>query len=147
MRTLALAAAASLALSGCATTRIYTDDPEARVYANGKEIGRGHGELRQWGPPHTAEVWARAPDGRRGRLHVKRHFGFGALALGVVTYGVCWFACWQYPETVYLRLDEPPARTVPVASWDVVPAVEDPWMAPPAGWGGAAGAGDRRARR
>lgn len=121
------------ALGGCAHTRITTDDPNARVYVDGVALGRGSGEVSQTGLPGSAQVLVKAIDGRTARAEMRRQFGAGTFFLGFITYGVCWFACWSYPDSFHVPLA--PA-TPGASSWgDATGATaDDPWMRSPAGW-------------
>ncbi len=52
--------------SGCGTTQILTDDPQARIYADGQMVGKGQGQLTRRGFPGSTTVVVATEDGRRG---------------------------------------------------------------------------------
>lgn len=120
-------AAVALLGSGCVTSRIYTNEPDARVYVDGRRVTPGQ---RFWslGPPHRAEVRVVAADGREARARIRRQFGLGTALFGLYSLGACWALCWTYPDEVTILL---PARAA--SGWDETPGV-DPWVRPPPGW-------------
>lgn len=122
--------AASLALSGCGTVRVVTNDPEARIHVDGVVEGRGEAKVNRWGFPRSAEVVVKAPDGRTARAEMKRSFRWATFFLGWITYGICWIACWGYPEELAVPLEARPAT--PRSDWE--PGGRDLWMEPPPGW-------------
>jgi hypothetical protein len=122
------AALATVLATGCATSRIVTNDPAARVYVDGRLLRPGQ-RFVATGPPHTANVLVLAKDGRRAYTRVSREFGFGTLFRGLYTMGACWLVCWRYPHEVTVLLPPPS----PVSSWDAAP-LADPWALPPPGW-------------
>ncbi len=120
-------------LSGCGTVRVFTNDPEARIHVDGVVEGKGEAKVNRWGFPRSVEVEVKAPDGRTARAEMKRSFRWGTFLLGWITYGVCWIACWGFPEELAVPLAAKaatPAR--PGSVWE--PAAKDPWMEPPPGW-------------
>ncbi len=124
MRARLVAAALALAGGGCSHTRITTSEREARIYVDGRLAGKGSAEIGQFGPPGTARVLVKMPDGRRARSEVRRRFGVGTFLLGFVSYGTCWVLCWTYPGSLDVPLPE--AR---VSGWD--PRTDDPWLQEP----------------
>jgi hypothetical protein len=129
LRAIALVAVVALATAGtgCVTSRVHVNDPDARVWVDGRRVVPGQ---RFWGvgPPHRAEVRVATPDGREVRARLSRQFGFGTLMLGFYSFGVCWVMCWSYPDELTVILPPRPAPT-----WDAVPNA-DPWSHPPPGW-------------
>jgi len=119
--------AAGLVLSGCGTVRVSTDDPEARIHVDGALEGRGEAKVNRWGPPRSVEVVVKAPDGRTARAEMKRSFRWETFFLGWITWGICWIACWGFPEELTVPLEAKPRP-----GWE--PAARDPWMEPPPGW-------------
>jgi hypothetical protein len=135
-------ALSTLCFAGCATSQVITNDPNAGIWANGRLIGHGQGEIDHFGMPETTLVQVRTSDGRGHDIVVKRHVtGFTALT-GVLTYGICFLLCWEYPETIVAFLPPPPtcqapappppaaAPTPPAASRPLPPAASPPM--PPA---------------
>jgi hypothetical protein len=125
--------------AGCGTTQVLTTEPTARVVADGQTLGRGQGRLTRRGFPGSTNVVARTDDGRQGELLVRREFTALTLVLGLVTYGVCLIACWEYPDTVMIPLPPAPGAGYPAppgtAPAGIAPAGPvDPWLQPPAGW-------------
>jgi hypothetical protein len=124
--------------SGCGSTQVLTDDPRARIFADGRMIGQGRGELTMRGLPSSTTVVVASEDGRRETAQIKRQFTAVSLVLGLFTYGVCLLACWEYPATVFV----PIAPRVPDAGgWPqgqapgaTAAAPVDPWLQPPMGW-------------
>jgi hypothetical protein len=139
-RLTALALLAALT-GGCGTTHIYTTDPSARVMANGETLGRGQGQLTRRGFPSSTQVLVKTEDGRQGEVRVRREFTGVTLLLGLVTYGVCLLACWEYPDTVFVPLPGGPTPgygPTPAGG----PGAADPWLMPPPGWQPPAGKSD-----
>lgn len=118
--------------SGCGSTQVLTDDPQARIYADGRMIGKGRGELPLRGFPGSTTVVVASEDGRRESTQVKRQFTAATFVLGLFTYGICLVTCWEYPGMVFV----PIAPGVPSASssWQSGQAPVDPWLQPPAGY-------------
>ena len=130
MRPGLLLLATGLALSGCGTVRVATNDPEARIHVDGVVEGRGEAKMNRWGFPRSVEVVVKAADGRTARAEMKRSFRWATFFLGWITYGICWIACWGFPEELIVPLEAKPAK--PGSDW--APAAKDPWMEPPPGW-------------
>ena len=125
MKPVVLLLLAALA-SACGTTHIITPDAHARIFVDGELVGRGQAEVRKRGLPGSATVVAKTEDGRTGQQTMSRSFTFTTFLMGVYTYLACMVACWEYPDTVFVYLDEPAAGhgSRPV----------DPWTVPPPGW-------------
>lgn len=124
-------AAYAVFLSGCGTTSIVTSDPAARIVVDGVTVGRGHAQVRQRGLPFSAQILVKTEDGREQRTRAERSFTVVTFLLGLISYGVCWVACWEYPDTVFVELAKPAGGYQPSST--ATPGV-DPWLAPPAGW-------------
>jgi hypothetical protein len=129
--------------AGCGTTKIYTNDPGARVLADGRSLGKGQGELTRRGLPGSTKVVARTDDGREGEVQLKREFTAMTLVMGLFTYGVCLIACWEYPDTVMIPVPMPPGYAPPnmpgyAPPGGAPPPAVDPWLTPPPGWQPAA---------
>ena len=124
--------------AGCGTTQIVASDPRALITVDGANVGRGMATVQKTGLPGTARVVAKTEDGRRAVQPMSRSFGWTAGLLGIITYGVCFFACWQYPDTLYLVLPSPSRLDSPGSGgWDVPGApgqYQDPWLLPPSSW-------------
>ena len=124
--------------AGCGSTQIVTDDPRARIYADGRMIGQGRGDLTKRGFPGGTTVIVASEDGRRESTQVRRQFTAATFVLGLFTYGICLVTCWEYPDMVYV----PIAPRVPGANGFGPPGqlpgaagpVLDPWLQPPPGW-------------
>jgi hypothetical protein len=141
VRPAGLLLALALAGGGCGSTRIITNDPRARIFADGEMIGQGQGEITLRGPPGGTSVVVATEDGRRQSTQVRRKFTASTAVLGLFTYGVCLLACWEYPSVVYLPIEGVnPYPAYGASSWDPGgpgPAsgpAADPWMQPPAGY-------------
>jgi hypothetical protein len=119
-----------LAPFGCGTTQVMTDDPTARIWANGQMIGRGHGELQKRGSWETTSLMVRAEDGRQQVTTVKRSITGLTVVGAIFTYGLCLLFCWEYPDTVWASL---PSRQGGFNYADGGGG-GDPWMTPPPGW-------------
>ncbi|HEX2659774.1 MAG TPA: hypothetical protein VHU40_15925, partial [Polyangia bacterium] len=65
---------------GCGTTQVFTEDPTARIWANGQLVGRGHAEIQRTGLPESTAIRVESDDGRNQTTTVKR----GVTALTVV---------------------------------------------------------------
>src|SRR5262245_35698815 len=117
------------AFGGCGSTQIFTTDPSARILVDGKVVGKGHAEITQRGTPGSTTVLVKTNDGREERKMIERRFTAVTLVAGIFTYGICLFACWEYPDTVYVPVSAPPA----VAAAGQLPGA-DPWLVPPPGW-------------
>ena len=133
--TLLLGTLATLSV-GCGTTQIIASDPQAFITVDGVTVGRGVASVQKTGLPGTVQVSAKTEDGRRAFQAMSRSFGWPAGLLGFFTYGVCFFACWQYPDMVYLALPSPPQLDAS-GGWGAPyspPQNSDPWLQPPPGW-------------
>lgn len=119
---------------GCGTTQIVASEPWAVITIDGVPAGRGHATVQKTGFPGTAHVSARTDDGRVAHLPLRREFGWTAGLLGFITYGVCFIACWQYPDTLYVTLP-PLAQPGGAPPWGGAPRpMQDPWLVPPPSW-------------
>lgn len=125
---IALVLTLTIASGGCGTTTVLSNDRQARIFVNGEMIGRGQGTINKRGTSGDAQVVVKTPDGRSERQQISRSFTAMTFVLGLFTYGVCFIACWEYPDTVFVSLEERPQ-----SSWEVGGA-NDPWMQPPPGW-------------
>jgi hypothetical protein len=134
-----LLVAALAGASGCATTRVTTSEPGARIWFDGRPVPRS-GKVSAVGPPNTARVVVIAKDGRRARALVPRRISVGTVERAFYTMGLCLLLCWEYPETVHLEL--PPAPKRP--AWDDQSA-ERAWLAPPGGTAPQKGNGKKAA--
>ena len=122
--------------SACGTTTIISPDPYARIWVDGELVGQGQAQVRKRGFPGSATVKVQTEDGTTSQQTISRSFTLTTFALGLVTYYTCMFACWEYPDTVFVRLrgpaDEPRSRKV------------DRWSLPPAGWAALPGSAEPR---
>lgn len=142
MRALSTVMIASLLVgaAGCGTMTVTSADPTARLYARGRMLGKGTGEIKRRGTPETTVITAVSEDGRRSQAVAKREFTGFTFLTGLFTYGICLFACWEYPSAVFV----PAAPAVAGGSFSVGPGgaageagaqpANDPWLSPPAGW-------------
>lgn len=117
-------------IAGCGTTAIITTDPGARIVVEGRQVGRGHGEITQTGLPDSSTVAVVSEDGRRETRIIQRRFTGTTLLLGLFTDGICLLACWQYPDIVFVPLP----GGAPTAYGQGAPAPYDPWLQPPSAW-------------
>jgi len=122
-------ALAALLLAGCGTTRIYTNDPNARIYVNGEMVGKGSASVRKRGGPGSSQVIVKTSDGRRYTKQLRRSFTYKTLLIGLVTSYVGLLAAWEYPDSVYIAVAEDERRSS--SSWD---GNSDVWLQPPVGW-------------
>jgi hypothetical protein len=129
----------ALAAGGCGTTTIVAGDPGARIFADGRLLGRGQGQLTRRGPPGGTTVVVRTDDGRQEQTIIKRQFTALTLLGGLFTYGICLIACWEYPDMVavpmasaYHPYGAPPFPGAPAGY--APPPVVDPWLQPPGGY-------------
>lgn len=116
-----------LAGTGCGTVVVTSTDPTARLYAGGRMLGRGTGELRRRGTPESTTITAISEDGRRAQTIARREFTGVTFLAGLFTYGICLIACWEYPSVVLVDL--PPAAAPHQSEYG-----SDPWLIPPPGW-------------
>jgi hypothetical protein len=107
-----------------------TTAKDARIYVDGEAVGVGTAEVRQRGLPVDADVVVETPDGRRARATLERHFTLTTFAIGIVTYGVGFIVGWEYPDSLFVPLEE--RRDDTGSDWGS--AGDDVWMRPPAGW-------------
>ena len=134
LRTAAPLAVLAALFAGCGTTQIVASDPQAFISVDGVMVGRGMASVEKTGLPGTVHVVAKTDDGRVAIQPMRREFGWTAGLLGFVTYGVCFFACWQYPDSLYMVLPSPPRLNTP-GGWDAPPAqTQDPWLVAPPSW-------------
>jgi hypothetical protein len=121
-----------VAVTGCGTTYVVTTDPGARVFVDGQMVGKGQGTVTQRGLPGRAQVLVKTDDGRREQTTMSRSFTGTTFLLGLITYGVCWVACWEYPGSVLVDVGGPKLQA---ASYTTPGAVaQDPWLQAPPGW-------------
>jgi hypothetical protein len=119
----------AISLAGCGTMRITAEDPGAHIYAGGRALGRGTAELSRRGMPGSTTIIAVSDDGRRAQTIARREFTALTLITGFFTYGICMFACWEYPSDIYLPMPAKPK------SMDLgAQQLDDLWLNPPAGW-------------
>lgn len=116
---------------GCGTSRVITNDPAARIFANGQLIGRGQGEITQRGASESTSILVRSDDGREQTTVVKRQVTGFTLLAALFTYGTCLLFCWEYPDTILALL---PARSAAAVPSEPGTPASDPWVDPPAGW-------------
>jgi hypothetical protein len=137
-RSLSLALALTCASVSCGTVTVTSNDPTARLYAEGRLLGQGTGRMQRRGMFGSTTVTAVSANGQRVQTHVSREFTAFTLLTGFLTYGVCFLACWEYPEVVLVEFRAPdglysPARAGYPAGASASSAA-DPWLMPPAGW-------------
>lgn len=126
---------------GCGTTTVITNDPMARIYVDGRMLGRGRGEMNQRGLPGSTQVTVKSDSGQQESQMIERRFTLVTFLTGLISYGVCLIACWEYPSTVYVALPGLPEvgpGGFPVANGRY--GAPDPWLMPPPGWGGQSAA-------
>lgn len=127
-RLLVLACSAAL-LTACGTTRIYTNDPNARIYVDGEMVGKGSASVRKRGGPGSSQIIVKTADGRRYSRQMRRKFTYTTLLIGLVTSYVGLIAAWEYPDSVYIAVSDDVARSS--ASWD---GAGDVWLQAPPRW-------------
>jgi hypothetical protein len=116
------------ALGGCGHVTVQTNDPSARIYADGVFMGRGEAKVaKRTGPPKSMLVEVKVP-GTTVKRELKREFTTSTLLLGMVSYMTGFLWGWQYPENVMVLL---PSR--PGGGWDEEPS---PWDEPRGGGAG-----------
>jgi hypothetical protein len=126
-RAFGLALVCALA-AGCGTTTITTNRRDARIYVDGAMVGRGEAEIRQRGMSSSARIEVRTEDGARGERTIKRRFTGTTLVIGLFTYGVGLFTALEYPDEVYVQIEEAPQGD---GGWG-----GSAWDQPPSGWSG-----------
>lgn len=127
-RLLILACSAAL-LAGCGTTRIYTNDPNARIYVDGEMVGKGSASVRKRGGPGSSRIVVTAANGRRYTQQMRRKFTYKTLLIGLVTSYVGLLAAWEYPDSIYIPVADGGARAS--TRWD---GADDAWLQAPPGW-------------
>jgi hypothetical protein len=132
----ALVLATGLVTSGCGTASVMSTDPTARLYAGGRMLGKGTGQLQRRGLPGSTVVVAVSEDGRRSQTIAKREFTAFTFVTGLFTYGVCLIACWEYPSVILVGPPPTPYAGHPGGYPPAQGAFAgpDPWLQPPAGW-------------
>ena len=68
----ALVSAVALAIAGCGSTQIVTNDRSAQIYVDGEPVGRGEAEITKRGAPDSITVEVRGSDGRRVQTCIAR---------------------------------------------------------------------------
>ncbi len=127
--TILVVAAAALLFSGCATTRIVSEDPHADIYMNERLIGTGEAEVKSMGPPRTAHLEARRGEKVVGNTSMRRSFRFKTLLWGLCSYYTGLFWGWYYPNDVHIAVRQARQRFEKITSdWD--DQEESVWMQP-----------------
>lgn len=113
----------ALGLSGCGHVLIQTNDPQARIYADGAFLGRGEARYaHRMGPPRSMTVTVKGAEATVERK-VSREYTAVSFVLGLPGLIVG----WQFPENVIVMLPQPSSG----GGWEGEPSG---WDAPPAGW-------------
>lgn len=116
---------ATAVLAGCGHVRIQTNEPDARIYANGVFLGKGYAELpHRMGPPASIQITAKGENAMVSRT-IRREITVVTLAFGLYSYFTSFVWGWQYPELVTLTLPRPEAA----GGWEDAPS---PWDSAPA---------------
>ncbi|HEY0706335.1 MAG TPA: hypothetical protein VGG33_06035 [Polyangia bacterium] len=131
MRAPALFLSAVLVSGGCGTVSVMSTDPSARLYAGGRMLGQGTGQLTRRGTPESTTIVAVSQDGRRSQTVVKREFTGFTFLTGLFTYGICLVFCWEYPSVVLVGAPPQGGYASGSASYAAGP---DPWLLPPPGY-------------
>jgi hypothetical protein len=126
--------AVAISLGGCGTVRITAADPNARLFAGGRSLGRGTGEISRRGMPGSTIIVAVSEDGRRSQTIARREFTAFTFVTGLFTYGICMFACWEYPSDVVVPLAAQPASEALGARRMDAQQMDALWLNPPPGW-------------
>lgn len=125
----------ALGLAGCGHVKIRTNDPEARIYANGAYVGKGEAEVpRRMGPPASMQITVKGTDATVTRT-IRREITVVTAVFALYSYLTSFVWAWQYPQEVYVAL---PVRAgsgweEESSGWDGRPSG---WDAPPEGWSG-----------
>jgi hypothetical protein len=115
----------ALGLGGCGHVRIQTNDPEARIYANGAFVGKGEAEVpRRMGPPASMQITVKGTNATVTRT-LRREITVVTAVFALYSYGTSFIWAWQYPQEVFVAL---PVRAG--SGWDEEPSG---WDAPPPG--------------
>lgn len=116
----------ALGLGGCGHVRIHTNEPEARIYANGAYVGKGEAEVpRRMGPPASMEITVKGTSATVSRV-IRREITVVTVVFALYSYLTSFIWAWQYPEEVFVAL---PVRAG--SGWEEEPSG---WDAPPSGW-------------
>ena len=126
----------ALALTtACGTTTIRAHGArDAKIFVNGTYAGRGEATIQRRGGSESSTIRVEAADGRTGQTTISRSFTGKTLFLAIITYGICAFACKDYPEDVEVRLDQAPTGPAAGSGWGDAPGALDPWLQAPPGW-------------
>ncbi|MEE2789401.1 MAG: hypothetical protein VX589_18835 [Myxococcota bacterium] len=90
---------------GCAATRIYTNQPNATIYIDGRYAGTGEAQLDNLGPPNEVEI--KVVHGSQTAVRrVHRRFRFTTLLVGLCTFYTGLYWAWRYPDDVEVDLHQ-----------------------------------------
>ncbi|OFY63589.1 MAG: hypothetical protein A3H98_06335 [Bacteroidetes bacterium RIFCSPLOWO2_02_FULL_36_8] len=107
-----------LILSSCGSTQVVVpNNSQAKIFQNGKYIGKGSAEITRRGLPKKSLFTAKF-DGREiGSVLAKRSFDLLPCLLSFVSYGTGLFFTWKYPETIIIPVENFP-ETPAKSPWD-----------------------------
>jgi hypothetical protein len=109
-------------LTGCASTKVVSQDPGADIYLDDRWIGVGEAKVGRVGPPRHATLEARKGGKTVGRADMARSFRFMTVVWGAVSYYTGFYWGWYYPESVMIPVLAPSqAKAIDAVS---------PWMKP-----------------
>ena len=92
----------SILISGCATTRIISEEPEAEILMDGELLGRGTAEVNSIGPPNTAILETKLNGKKIGYTTMSRSISWMTLVWGACSYYTGLYWGWYYPESVMI---------------------------------------------
>jgi hypothetical protein len=105
---------ALLLVTGCASTRIISEDPGAEIFVDGESVGFGEASVNRIGPPERARVTAKRDGETVGRTEMHRTFTGMTVVWGLCSYYTGFYWGWYYPKsvTIPMQSEAPTARAV-----------------------------------
>ena len=117
-----IALLAAIFISGCASTRIVSQDSNAEIFLDDHPLGVGEATVGRVGPPRTVLLEARRDGKTVGQTEMRRSFTGMTIVWGLFSYYTGLYWGWYFPESV----------TIPVRSAlvDILPEAKSPWADP-----------------
>ncbi|MCD6023097.1 MAG: hypothetical protein K0Q91_13 [Fibrobacteria bacterium] len=97
---------AALLATGCASTRVTSQDPEAEIFLDDKPLGVGQATVRRVGPPRQVTLEARRGGKVVGQSEMRRSFTGMTLVWGLFSYYTGLYWGWYFPESVIIPVPQ-----------------------------------------